>query len=97
LSRGTYTLEQLAGASLKRANPQEYENGIKEKYIVGVQEDRPAVISVNMLLASMAVNELLARLHGFRDDGNEGFAATRISLTQGQTLLRAGGEVCYED
>lgn len=94
LSRGTYTLEQFAAASLKRANPQEYERRREEKYIVGVQEDRPAVISVNMLLASVSVNELLARIHRFRDDSNEEYAATRISLTQGQTYYESDGEPC---
>lgn len=94
LSRGTYTLEQFAAASLKRVNPQEYEKRREEKYIVGVQEDRPAVISVNMLLASLAVNELLARIHRFRDDGNEEYAATRISLTQGQTYYEGESESC---
>lgn len=94
LSRGTYTLEQFQSASLKRANPQEYEKRLEEKYIVGVQEDRPAVISVNMLLASVAVNELLARLHRFRDDGNGNYAATRISLTQAQTYFEPEGETC---
>lgn len=94
LSRGTYTLEQFQAASLKRANQQEYEKRREEKYITGVQEDRPAVISVNMLLASVAVNELLARIHRFRDDGNENFAATRISLTQGQTYYEPESEPC---
>ena len=94
LSRGTYTLEQFAAASLKRNNPGEYEKQRKEKYIVGVQEDRPAVISVNMLFASLAVNELLARIHRFRDEGNENYAATRISLTQGETYYEQESEPC---
>lgn len=94
LSRRTYTLEQFAAASLKRANPREYEKRREEKYIVGVQEDRPAVISVNMLLASLAVNELLARLHRFRDDGNDNYAATRVSLTQAQNYFEPDGEPC---
>ncbi len=93
-SRGTYTLGQFQSASLKRANPQEYEKQREEKYIVGVQEDRPAVISVNMQLASVAVNELLARLHRFRDDDNGNFAATRISLTQAQTYYEQESESC---
>ncbi len=93
-SRGTYTLEQFEAASLKRGNPQEYEKQREEKYIVGVQEDRPAVISVNMQLASVGVNELLARLHRFRDDDNENFAATRISLTQAHTYYEPEGEPC---
>lgn len=94
LSRRTYTLEQFAAASLKRANPDEYENRRKEKYIVGIPEDRPAVISVNMLLASVAVNELLARIHRYRDDENEDYAATRISLTQGHTYYESESEPC---
>ncbi len=94
LSRRTYTPKQFAADSLKRANPQEYEKQREEKYIVGVQEDRPAVISVNMSLASVAVNELFARIHRFRDDGNEKYAATRISLTQAQTYYEAESEPC---
>ena len=82
LSRGTYTIEQLAAAALKRANPEEYDRRREEKYIAGVREERPAVISVNMLIASLAVNEFLARVHKFRDDGNENYAVTRVSLTQ---------------
>jgi len=66
----------------------------KEKYISGVEEDRPAVISVNMQLAAMAVNELLARLHDFRDDGNSGFAVNGISLTQAELYLDADSEPC---
>ena len=94
LSRGTYTLEQFQSASLKRANPREYEKRLEEKYIAGVQEGRPAVISVNMMMGSIAVNELLARLHRFRDDGNENYAATRLSLTQAQTYYEPESEPC---
>lgn len=94
LSRRTYTLEQFAAAALKRANPDEYKKRLENKYIVGVQEDRPAVISVNVLIASLAVNELLARIHRFRDDGNENYAATRISLTQAVTYYEPESEPC---
>ena len=93
-SRGTYTMQQFAAASLKRANPQEYEKQREEKYISGVQEDRPAVISVNMLFASIGINELLARLHNFRDDGNENCAATRFSLTQTQIYYEPEDAPC---
>lgn len=93
-SRGTYTMKQFAAASLKRANPQEYKKQREEKYIAGVQEDRPAVISVNMQFASIGINELLARLHNFRDDGNENCAATRFSLTQTQIYYEPEDEPC---
>lgn len=94
LSRGLYSMEQVRAAALKRTNPMAYQDQLQEKYIVGVQEDRPAVISVNMLLASMAVNEFLARLHNFRDDGNSPFAVNRISLTQAQAYREAETAPC---
>lgn len=94
LSRGLYSMEQVYAAALKRTNPTAYQNLLQEKYIVGVQEDRPAVISVNMLLASMAVNEFLARIHNFRDDGNAPFAVNRISLTQAQAYPEAESAPC---
>lgn len=55
---------------------------LKEKYIKGVDEERPAVISVNTLIASFAVNDFLARLHPFRDDSNEDIDAIIFSLSQ---------------
>lgn len=94
LSRGVYTIEQMRAAALKRTNPAAYCDQLREKYIVGVQEDRPAVISVNMQLASIAVNEFLARLHNYRDDGNTPYAVNRISLTQAQTYYEPDGEPC---
>lgn len=94
LSRGTYTLKQFTAAALKRSNPEEYDRQLNEKYIVGVNEERPAVISVNMLIASLAVNELLARVHRFRDEGNERYAATRVSLTQSTTYYEPEMDAC---
>lgn len=94
LSRGVYTIEQMRAAALKRTNPEAYRDQLKEKYIIGIQEDRPAVISVNMQLASTAVNEFLARLHDYRDDGNAPFAVNRISLTQAQAYYESDGEPC---
>ncbi len=94
LSRSVYTPEQLRAVALKRTSSELYESLRKEKYISGVEEDRPAVISVNMQLAAMAVNELLARLHNFRDDGNSGFAINGISLTQAELYLDAESEPC---
>lgn len=86
LSRGAYTAEDVRAAATRRENPAQYEVLRREKYISGVQEDRPAVISVNTLYASLAVNELLARLHPYRDDGNSGFASFGMSLTQARLL-----------
>ncbi len=80
IGRGVYTLEELQAESLKKSDPKEYEKRLKSKYIEGVNEDRPAVITINMLCASLAVNEFLARIHPFRIDKNNEFAITKFEL-----------------
>lgn len=94
LSRRVYTLDQLFAANLKRTDIDEYNERIKSKYIDGIDEDRPAVISVNMLFAAFAVNEFLARIHPFRDDQNEEYSTIRFSLTQGQFYKDNESEPC---
>jgi hypothetical protein len=83
MSRRLYTAEQLRAAAMRRHDPAEYARQVSKKYIKGVAEDRPAVNGVNMFYASLAVMELLARLHPYRIDGNGGLAAQTISLTGG--------------
>ncbi|MBX9746204.1 MAG: ThiF family adenylyltransferase [Hyphomonadaceae bacterium] len=81
LSRHVYTSEQVRAAGLARTDPTAYRRQVSEGYIRGVAENRPAVIQLNTLIASLAVNELLARLHPYRLDKNEGYAIRRISLS----------------
>jgi hypothetical protein len=80
-NRCTYTAEDVRAATARRENPARYEALRREKYISGVQEDRPAVIGVNTLYASLAVNELLSRFHRYRDEGNTDFARFGINLS----------------
>jgi hypothetical protein len=94
LSRKVITPEGIAAEGLKRTDPAAYKEQLKAKYIKGVQEDRPAVVSVNMHYASLAVNEFLARLHPYRDDGNDGFAWFGSSLTQARFFQAGDGEPC---
>jgi hypothetical protein len=82
LDRRVYTLEQLQAEGLRRTDPQAYRDQVKAGYIHGVQEDRPAVISINMQMASIAVNEFLARLHPYRLDSNAESAVVRVSFVQ---------------
>lgn len=82
-SRGVYTSEHVRAELMKRDDPQEYRRRLDAKYIRGVQEDRPAVISVNTLVASLAVNELLARIHRYRIPPDSVFAGQRIGLHEG--------------
>ena len=50
-------------------------------YIKGVAINRPAVISVNMFYAALAVNEFLARLHSYRTEPNGDSATFCVSLS----------------
>jgi hypothetical protein len=94
LSRKVITPEDIAADGLRRTDPAAYAEQVKSRYIKGVQEDRPAVVSVNMQYASMAVNEFLGRLHPYRDDGNDGFAWFGISLTQARIFQAGDGDPC---
>jgi hypothetical protein len=82
LSRGAITMEQVSAEGLRRQNSGQYEQLRGEGYISNVTESRPAVISVNGVMGSMAVNELLARLHTYRDEPNSQYAMLGISLSQ---------------
>lgn len=94
LSRGVFTLEEVRAEGLRRADPDAYREQLHSKYIVGVQEERPAVISVNMQVASMAVNEMLARIHPFREEPNTRYAANRLSLKHGEMFNEPDGAPC---
>lgn len=94
LSRGVYTLEDVRAASMRRTDPAHYTDQLQRGYIRGVAERRPAVISVNMLIASLAVNDLLARLHPYRIDGNGAYAIQRVSLSHDLWVHEADTTSC---
>src|SRR5207248_2895058 len=94
LSRGVYTMDEVQTEALQRTDPREYGERVRAGYIKGVRVATPAVISVNIQAASMAVNEFLARLHPYRYDPNAGFAASRFSLIQAATFQEAEGPPC---
>ncbi|MES2784699.1 MAG: ThiF family adenylyltransferase [Pseudomonadota bacterium] len=96
-SRRVYDQGDLEAAFMLRDSPEEYERLRREGYIKGVKVDRPAVISVNMAAAAAAVNEFLARLHGFRLQPNAAFALRRICLTDPEASMDEGdGAPCSE-
>lgn len=86
LSRGVYDVEQVRAENLRRMDPSHYARQRRAGYLADVDEDRPAVMSLNMQAACLAFNDFIARLHGFRLDGNAGFATQRHRLVHG----------CYE-
>ena len=94
VSRGVFAPDDIRAAVLYRTEPEAYKVQKEAKYIRGVAEERPAVVSVNMLYASLGVNELLARLHRFRDDPNFRFARTQVSLTQVRMVTESEGPAC---
>lgn len=80
MTRGLFNMKQVADAGLRRTDPAAHAQQMKDGYIAGVQGHRPAVISVNMYAASLAVNELLARLHPFREEANCEYSSVTFSL-----------------
>ena len=78
--RKVYNADQLKAAGLRRTDPKAYREQVAAGYIRGIAEDRPAVISINMQMASMAVNEFLARFHPYRYDDNAESAVVRNSF-----------------
>ena len=94
LSRHVYTMDQVRTAGLYRTDPAAYRAQLDDGYIRGVQEDRPAVVQLNSLLASLAVNEFLARLHPYRADPNAEYAVHRLSISHGIYEHEDDGEPC---
>ncbi len=80
ISRDIFTLEEVAAAGLARNDPEAHARQVKDGYIGGVAVARPAVISLNMSLASLGVHELLARLHPFRDNPNGDYDHIQVDL-----------------
>jgi hypothetical protein len=87
MDRKLYSEEKLRSAGLRLTDPLAYREQIKKGYIGGTDEDRPAVISINMQVASTAVNEFLARLHPYRTYNNADSSSVRISFVHGAVRL----------
>ena len=94
LSRGAYRPEQVAADAMRRRNPAQYEELRREKYIEGADEEAPAVISVNMTVAALAVDEWLARLYRYRNLTNKNYATLRLSLTESEIENLPEGPPC---
>jgi hypothetical protein len=87
LERGAITEAQIRAEETKRTNPERFAELRRQKYIQGVEVDRPAVISVNTFFAALAVNEFLSRIHAFRNVDNDEFGTVRGDLCE-SALLR---------
>jgi hypothetical protein len=94
LSRGVYDMAAVDAEALLRTNPDLYRRRLREGYLRGVIEDRPAVISVNMFFASLVVNDFLARLHPYRNRSNSDYAYIGGSLSELQFYPEPESEPC---
>lgn len=83
LSRKLYTIEDVKAAGQFRKNEDEYNELAKNSYIKNINVSNPAVISVNMQIASHAINEFLNRLHPFKGDAPDRYAMSTIDITEG--------------
>ena len=94
VSRGLFTMSEVAAAGLRRNDPDAHAQQMKDGYISGATVQRPAVISVNMFAASLAVNEFLARLHPFREEPNQFWAAVTFSLASMELIPDSESGIC---
>lgn len=74
--RGTISPLRAAEEVLRRADPSEYERRKAEAYVIGAGDPSPSVVTFTTEVATMAVNEFLHRLQGFR--GAEGAISTQV-------------------
>jgi hypothetical protein len=94
LSRGQYNIQQLQAESMKRVNANVYEELAENKYLINVNESSPAVISINMQVASVAVNDLLARVHDYRNISNQDIDVTRILFHEWTMFFESSNIPC---
>jgi len=85
MERKVFNSKQLEGEELSRTSPEEYTK--RQVYFDNIENEvSPAVISVNMLCSSLAVNELLGRIHPYRFEANEEYSITRVNLTNWEIM-----------
>jgi hypothetical protein len=94
LSRSVYDMTAVDAEAMRRTNPELYRSQVREGYLRGVVEDRPAVVSVNMFFAALAVNDFLARLHPYRNRPNSEYAYIGGSLSELQFYPESESETC---
>lgn len=94
MSRGLFSMQDVAAAGLARNDPEAHARQVRDGYIRGIVGSRPAVISVNMFGSSLAVNEFLARIHPFREEANAEHAAVLFSLASMELMSDPEEGIC---
>jgi hypothetical protein len=81
-TRGLYTMDDLKAANQFRQNQDEYESLQKNSYIKNINVNSPAVISINMLTASHAVNDFLNRIHTYKNEEASYYSQSTINVCE---------------
>lgn len=92
-----YDAEDLKAAGLLRMHPEQFSELVKNSYIKNINVNRPAVISVNMMIAAYAVNEFLNRVHPYKVEPCLEYAQTTIDLTEGCFIHRSETKLKEDD
>ena len=91
LSRGQYNLETLLSESIQRVDKEEF---ARNQYLAEVNVSSPAVISINMQVAAIAVNDFLSRIHSFRNFANADVDAIKVDFSDCLSYPDSLPEVC---
>lgn len=82
--RGVYDPASLRAEYLRRTAADAFREEVLAGYLRGINEEAPAVISLNMRAASAAVLEFIARAHPFRHEPNSACVRTEFSLASNE-------------
>lgn len=83
LDRGVYDAAMLEAEYLARTAPEAHRRKLADGYLRGVDEQAPAVITLNMRAAADAVMEFIARAFPFRHAPNSSRARVLFMLADG--------------
>lgn len=93
-SQKVYTMDKLQAETIIFDDPDHYKDLQKNDYIVNVDESAPAVISVNNIIASLCVLDILGRIHPFRDESNSKFNSYRFNYCEYEPEFIEDHEPC---
>lgn len=82
LTRKSYKMEDCDSELMHIYNPTQYKQQLKEKYVKKVTVEKPAVISINSSISSIAVLEFLNRINPFKNEPPSSFSKVTIDLSE---------------
>lgn len=94
ISRDVISLQTVAAERLAETDPEAAAQQVRDKYFRGLTVSRPAVISINMFAAALAVNDFLARIHPYRQVPNGDVGSIEFSLGQLRLTVDEEQEDC---